>query len=177
MNNSVKSKDNVLKLHIQRALCYGVKWRNNSGIFLTARSSILPFPSRVPLSNIIPESLLTFQFLNCLISQIKAQFRTFKWDINHFWVMDIQRATAVFPICRFPHSISSDNHCNSLINGMTHCWNFQGPNKQTNKLQWGTSHYISLASFRSKMAFFKRSWEKVKALPHLCSIKIVLKDE
>ena len=28
--------------------------------------------------------------------------------------MGIQRATAGFLICRFPHSISSDNHCTSF---------------------------------------------------------------
>ena len=84
MNNSVKSKDNLLKLHIQRALCYGVKWRKNSGIFLTTRSSILPFPSKVWLSNIIPKRLLTLQFWKCLISQIKACIQDFQMRYQSF---------------------------------------------------------------------------------------------
>ena len=32
--------------------------------------------------------------------------------------MGIQRATAGFPICSFPHSISSDNHCRLMVEVM-----------------------------------------------------------
>ena len=46
--------------------------RKNPGIFITIMSSMLPFPSKVPLSNIIPKSLVTLHFLKCLIFQIKA---------------------------------------------------------------------------------------------------------
>ena len=45
------------------------------------------------------------------------------------------------------------------------------------KLQLKKMNVIPLALFPSKMAFFKWTWWKVKVLPHLCSIKILLKDE
>ncbi len=62
---------------------YGVKWRRNSGIFLT--TSILPFPFWVPLSNIIPKSLSTLQFLKFLIVQIKACIQAFQMRYQSFF--------------------------------------------------------------------------------------------
>ena len=77
-------RDYLMKLHIPRALYYGIKWRKNPGIFLTIRSSMLPFPSRVPLTNIIPKSLVTLQFLKCLIFQIKAYIQGFQMRYQLF---------------------------------------------------------------------------------------------
>ena len=45
------------------------------------------------------------------------------------------------------------------------------------QLQWKKMNIIPLAIYRSKMAFFKRVWQKVKVLPRLCSIQILLQDE
>ena len=39
------------------------------------------------------------------------------------------------------------------------------------------NEYHTFGHFRCKMAFFMRVWQKVKVLPHLCSIKIIIKDE
>ena len=36
------------------------------------------------------------------------------------------------------------------------------------------NEYYTFGHFRCKMAFFTRVWQKVKVLPHLCSIKILL---
>ena len=55
-----------------------------------------------------------YSFWSVWYLKLKPTFRAFKWGINHFWVIGIQSATACFPICRFPHSICSCNHCRFL---------------------------------------------------------------
>ena len=72
VNNFAMSKDILMKLWIQRALYYGSEWWKNHGIFLTIKVLFGPFSLRVPLLKIIPKSLVTLQFLKCLIFQIQA---------------------------------------------------------------------------------------------------------
>ena len=62
-----------------------------------------PFSQKVPLSNIIPKSLLTLQFLKCLISQNKAYIQGFQMMYQSFlshwypkrysWFSDLQIST------------------------------------------------------------------------------------
>ena len=72
INNSATSKGILMTLLIQRALYFGSEWWKNHGIFLTIKILFSLFSLRAPLLKIIPKSLVTLQFLKCLIFQIKA---------------------------------------------------------------------------------------------------------
>ena len=56
-----------------------------------------PFSLGVPLSKIIPKSLVTLQFLKCLIVQIKAYIQGFQMMYKPFLILGIFRVTADFP--------------------------------------------------------------------------------
>ena len=66
-NNFATGRDILMKLHIHGALYYGSEWWKNHGIFLTIKILFGPFSLKI-----IPKSLVTFEFLKCLIFQIQA---------------------------------------------------------------------------------------------------------
>ena len=72
VNNFAMGRDILAKLHIQRALYRGIEWQKNRENFLTIKVLFSPFSLGVPLSKIIPKSLVTLWFVKCLIFQIKA---------------------------------------------------------------------------------------------------------
>ena len=116
VNNFATSKDVLMKLCIQRALYYGSKWWKNHGIFLTIKVLFGPFSLRVPLLKIIPKSLVTLQFLKCLIFQIQANIWGFQMRYHlcqdSFWKVVKTAKTSDSKDCR---KISFGHHCISFF--------------------------------------------------------------